>query len=107
MKSQQIVDQASAQTAQIFDGAKLSTAFKTDSGKVIFEALVQGIVTHLDDILHENLGDEECLKRLYEIKGILGVVDGMGDSIKAAIRAVSRNAVSAKLRGRTALQQEE
>jgi len=105
--AQAVVDQAAHQTAQIIDGSKLNLAFKTDSGKVILDSMIQAVATHLDDLVHEPMSDEEVLKRVYQMRGILQVLDGMGDAIKAAIRAVSRNAVSVKLRGRTALPQED
>lgn len=106
MNAQETVNQSAEQAHQLIAGSQLITAFKTDAGRVIENALAQGIVDHVDAILWEKMTDEEVLRRVYQIRGILGACDVMGDSMKLAIKAVSRNAISQKLRGRPHLQEE-
>lgn len=98
MNAQHVVDQADAQNAQIVEGAKLGMAFKTDSGRIIAESLIEAVSNHVDTMLWENLSDENVLKVLYQIRGILEVTQSMGDAIRSAVSAVSRNAVAGRLR---------
>lgn len=108
MNAQEAVEQSSKQHAQIVEGAKLNMAFKTDGGQVIAESIVEAVAKKVEDMLWQrSLGDEEALKRLYEIRGILDVAEGMGDAITLAVSAVSRNAVQSRLRVQTRRQSHE
>lgn len=106
MSTQDTVNQSIDHANQIVQGSQLSTALKTDSGKVIAGAIAQAIADHLDALVWDKLSDEDILRKVYMIRGITGAIEPIGDAIKLAMSAIARNAVSQKLRGRS-LNQEE
>lgn len=106
MNAQDTVNQSVDHASKIVQGSQLNTALKTESGKVITDALAQSLVDHLDSLVWDPLSDEDVLRKVYMIRGITGAIEPIGDAIRLAISAIARNAVSQKLRGRSFNQEE-
>lgn len=83
--------------AQIHEGASLAIAFKSQPGQLILEAVLSRLVEKMEHLILDPLKDDEVLRTYSEIKGMLGVFEDLGYSVKRASEAVMRNGVKSRL----------
>ena len=84
----------------IKDGAQLAIALKSEPGRLIVENIIINLVENMEKILTATTEDEDAiLARVYECRGIIRALGGIGDKVTYAHAVVARQVVNQQLGG--------
>lgn len=83
----------------VMEGSKLEMALRTENGQLIEAAIVDGLSANINRLLSEDLSPDDILKTVYQCRGIVAAIGGVGDKIRHALGILARKTAKQGLHG--------